>query len=272
MTDAEAGSQPDWSTRLHNLAKPLLFQSRSRDVFQSTLPDVNEAIRLACDLLVQDMDTPATINVAALPFGTPFRDCQPLIRAMLLDQGVPTPDQDASDDQRFGFMLKWFAAGHLTLKEIWSAMYWRLPDWKDQTAFQRALVRLDNELENQDSPAGRVYIVNAMRAVAACPADATNAELPLRIKVESAFRVTGRGTVLAGAIEHGTIRAGDEIELELADEGDIETVPLTCKSVESVFQSGRDPARDPLMGLPVSGIEPESVNTTAWVQRRGRNS
>jgi hypothetical protein len=91
MTDGEAASQPDWSTRLHSLARPLLFQSRSRDVFQSTLPDVNEAIRLACDLLVQDMDTPATISVAALPFGTPFRDCQPLIRAMLLEQACRRP-------------------------------------------------------------------------------------------------------------------------------------------------------------------------------------
>jgi hypothetical protein len=65
-------------------------------------------------------------------------------------------------------MLKWFAAGYLTFSEIWSAVYGRLPDWKDQTAFQRALVRLDTELENQDSPAGRVYIASAMRAVATC--------------------------------------------------------------------------------------------------------
>jgi hypothetical protein len=144
MAGDEADRQPDWSTRLHSLAKPFLFQGR--------LPDVDEAIRLACDLLVQGMDSPATISVAALPFRTPVRDCETLIRAMLLEHGVPTPGQEASDDKRFGFMLEWFAAGYLTFSEISRPLYWWLPASTKQTAFQNALVRLINELQQHTLP------------------------------------------------------------------------------------------------------------------------
>lgn len=261
MTGAEAVSQPDWSPRLHGLAKPFLFPGR--------LPDVDGAIRLACDLLVNDLDSPATIRVAALPFGSSARDWEPLIRAMFLEQGVLTPDREASDDERFRFMLQWFAAGYLTLGDIWQSLLSWLPAWEDQAPFQRVLARLSNELDQNALPAVRAEIIAAMRAIAACPVDATNAELPLRISVESAFRVTGRGTVLAGTIEQGTIRAGDEIELVLlTDHGVMDTVPLICKSMGSIFQPGRDPALSPVIAVLVDGIEPESVKAGGWLQHQ----
>lgn len=261
MTDAGATRQLDWSTRLHRLAKPFLFQG--------SLPDVDEAIRLACDLLVEGMDSPATTSVAALPFGTTVRDCEPLIREMLLEHGLQTPDEDSSDDERFGVMLQWFAAGHLTFGDIWGSFLRWLPAWEEQTAFQRALVRLSNELDWQTIPAARDETIGIMRTVAASPVEATNAELPLRVKVESAFSVTGRGTVLAGTIEQGTIRGGVELELvQLTDDGTIEIVPLMCKSVESIFHAGRDPALSPLIGVLVTDLEPESVKANSWLQHR----
>jgi hypothetical protein len=42
--------------------------------------DVDRAIKLACDLLVCELDTPATVDVAALRYGTPLRDAGPMIR------------------------------------------------------------------------------------------------------------------------------------------------------------------------------------------------
>lgn len=261
MTNDRADTAAEFAQRLHNLATPFLFRSRHLDV--------DEAIRLACDLIVANADSPATVSVAALRFGTPGRDSQPLIREMLREHGVPTPGEEASDDERFGFMLKWFAAGYLTFGDVWGPLLRWLRGWNEQTAVQRAIVQLSSELDQQTVPAARAEVVKAIRAVAACPLDATNAELPLRIKIEAAFRLTGRGTVLAGTIEQGTIRAGDEIELvQLTDDGDIETVPLVCKSVEGIFQPDRDPALSPLIGIPVSGIEPESVKAGSWLQHR----
>ncbi len=37
-------------------------------------PDVDQAIRLACDLLADGLGTPATLEVACLSFGTALRD------------------------------------------------------------------------------------------------------------------------------------------------------------------------------------------------------
>jgi hypothetical protein len=54
-------------------------------------PDVNRAIRVACDLLARELDTPATVGVAALAYGTPLRHAGPVIRDMLREQGFPRP-------------------------------------------------------------------------------------------------------------------------------------------------------------------------------------
>ncbi len=53
--------------------------------------DVDQAIRIACDLLVGGLDTPATVAVAGLSYGTPLRDAGPVIAGMLAEQGFP-PD------------------------------------------------------------------------------------------------------------------------------------------------------------------------------------
>ncbi len=56
-------------------------------------------------------------------------------------------------------------------------------------------MRLALELEQDTSPAGTAETIAAMRAAAA----SAIAQLPLRFKVETAFRITGRGTVIAGS-------------------------------------------------------------------------
>lgn len=54
--------------------------------------DVDQAIGVACDLLEVGLDTPATVAVAGLSYGTSLRDAGPVIREMLDEQGFP-PDQ-----------------------------------------------------------------------------------------------------------------------------------------------------------------------------------
>ena len=57
-------------------------------------PDVDQAIGVACDLLVEGLGTPAAVEVAGLSYGTPLRDAGPLIREMLAEQGF-APAQPA---------------------------------------------------------------------------------------------------------------------------------------------------------------------------------
>jgi hypothetical protein len=49
----------------------------ARFVLPGLGPDVDQAIRLACELLLRELDTPATVDVAALRYGTPLRDAAP---------------------------------------------------------------------------------------------------------------------------------------------------------------------------------------------------
>ncbi len=45
----------------------------ARFVLAGVGPDVDQAIKLACELLACELDTPATVDVAALRYGTPLR-------------------------------------------------------------------------------------------------------------------------------------------------------------------------------------------------------
>jgi hypothetical protein len=71
MGDASASPH----TRLRLLA--------ARFVLPGPGPRVDDAIDLASSLLVGELDTPATVGVAALSDGTALRDAEPLIRDML---------------------------------------------------------------------------------------------------------------------------------------------------------------------------------------------
>ncbi len=64
-------------------------------------PDVNRAITVACVLLARDLDTPATVAVAALRYGTPLRDAESAIREMLRDQGFQAPGPGGSEAEQF---------------------------------------------------------------------------------------------------------------------------------------------------------------------------
>ncbi len=208
-----------------------LYRLAMRIAFPGPVPDVDQAIRLACELLTLERDTPATIDVAALHWGTAFRDAEPLIRDMLGQQQVLVPEPGTGQPELLGFLLRAFADGCLAWSEIWHRLLDLLPRWQDQGQAQRELMRLALELEQDTSPAGTAETIAAMRAAAA----SAIAQLPLRFKVETAFRITGRGTVIAGVIEQGTLRIADELELvQLASSGRAETQLTRCISIEVI--------------------------------------
>jgi hypothetical protein len=130
------------------------------------LPNTDDAIALACDLLVEDLDTPATVGVAALSYGTPFSESEPLIRAMLAEHEVPAPGPGATERERFGVVLRAFSGGGLGLNAFLTALYRGVPEWHEQSEVQRSLIRLAIHLDLEISPERKARIVTAMREAA----------------------------------------------------------------------------------------------------------
>jgi translation elongation factor EF-Tu-like GTPase len=68
-----------------------------------------------------------------------------------------------------------------------------------------------------------------------------------RFRIGDVFTITGRGTVVAGFIEQGAVRAGDRLRLIRGDgaEGPV----AVCRSVEFVDRSGWRPGDPVTVGL-----------------------
>jgi hypothetical protein len=251
MTDPAAGLR----AQLDKLAIQFVLPGR--------LPDVDQAISLACELITRDLVTPATVDVAALGYGTALRDCGQLIRDMLGEQGVSLLDDDATEAGRLDFILGAFASGGLSVGDMSAALYRALPSWQDQSEVQCQLVRLYTELDQETSPRGKAAIVAAMRAVAAGRADA--AALPFRLRVEVAFRMSGRGTVITGVIEQGILRVGDELELvQPANDERAESRLTRCIGMGDIRAADRP--GEAIIGVVVSGLAPHDVRPGGVLQ------
>ena len=101
---------------------------------------------------------------------------------------------------------------------------------------------------------------------------AQDEDLPFVLNVEGAFRITGRGTVVMGVIEQGTLRIGDH--LEMIQPGSAATVaPLRVQCL-GVDPAPRVTGRDPALGYPIAiligpDIEPDAIPAGAKLQVAG---
>ncbi len=138
----------------------------ARFVLPGIGPDVDQAITLACELLAQDLDTPATVEVAALSYGTPLRDTGTLIREMLQQQGFPAPGPVAGEAEEFRAVLRALATGGLQAGEFFVVILNYLPAWEKQDELDRRLVVLLDDWTRQTTPQGRSAAAEALRAVA----------------------------------------------------------------------------------------------------------
>jgi hypothetical protein len=128
-------------------------------------PDVDQGIRLACELLACQLDTPATVNLAALRYGTPLRDAGPLLREMLEEQGFPAPRPDAGETEEFRAVLRALAAGSLAVGDFYPMFLGRLPAWDKQDDLDRRFMALLDGWERQATQEGRSAAAEALRAV-----------------------------------------------------------------------------------------------------------
>lgn len=130
-------------------------------------PDVDRAIDLACRLLAGNLETPATVEVACLRYGTPLRDAEPVLRQMLHEHGVAVTEPGASDAALFGAALRAFGVGAIGLGEFCAVLYQMLPPWNEQDDIQRSLNLLMHELDQATTSEDQDEIVHRIRVVAA---------------------------------------------------------------------------------------------------------
>lgn len=129
-------------------------------------PDVNRAITAACELLVRDLDTPGTVAVASLAYGTPLRDARPVVLDMLREQGFPAPGPDAGEAEELITVLRAVAAGGLQAGEFFTFFIGHVPSWEQQDELQRRLMVLLNDWCGETTPAGQSAAAEAVRTAA----------------------------------------------------------------------------------------------------------
>jgi hypothetical protein len=138
----------------------------ARFVLPGLGPDVDRAINVACDLVARGLDTPGTVGVAALAYGTPLRDAGPVIREMLSEQGFAAAGPDASDAEQFATVLRAVGAGGLGIGEFYGVFMARVPARDRQDELERSLVVLLGDWEAETTPDGRAAVAAAVRRVA----------------------------------------------------------------------------------------------------------
>lgn len=69
-------------------------------------------------------------------------------------------------------------------------------------------------LEDRDPKLGRESIIKLLQAVDEhIPTPARDLDKPFLLPIEDVFSISGRGTVVTGRVERGTIKTGDEVEV-----------------------------------------------------------
>lgn len=128
---------------------------------------VDDAVDVACELLTQGLDTPATVAVAGLPRGTSLSDAELLLRAMLDEQGVPAPPAEPTEGELFDYVRRAFALGVLPFSEFYGRFYANVPEWTKQSPFQQRVIRLFDDWETETTPSKRDAIVDCIRQAVA---------------------------------------------------------------------------------------------------------
>eukprot|EP00606_Chrysophyceae_sp_TOSAG23-5_P000066 GSChrysophyteH2.ASY1.ANO1.232.1 assembled CDS len=103
---------------------------------------------------------------------------------------------------------------------------------------------------------GKEAILKLMESVEkSIPTPERETQKPFLMPVEDTFSISGRGTVVTGRIETGTLRVGDDVEIV----GLKKTQKTTCTGVEMFKKSMPDGQAGDNVGALVRGIKREEV-------------
>ena len=118
------------------------------------------------------------------------------------------------------------------------------------------LSAVESESTDVDSPEYKC-ISDLMQAVDDyIPIPARPSELPFLMPIEDIFGIKGRGTVLTGRIERGTLKAGEEVEIVGLHHEPKKTVATGVEMFHKTLESGEP---GDAVGVLVRGIDREDV-------------
>jgi hypothetical protein len=130
-------------------------------------PRVEAAVALALELLVADLDTPATVTVASLGIGATLRDSGDAIREMLHEQGLYPPSPQPGAHVAYSTALWAVALDGISVGEFGVIFYNHIVPWDEQNPSQRELVVLLHEWDQASDAEARQPITTAIRNAAA---------------------------------------------------------------------------------------------------------
>ena len=121
-------------------------------------------------------------------------------------------------------------------------------------------------MENGDEKLGKESILELMKEVDEyIPTPARDLEKDMLMPVEDVFTITGRGTVVTGAISQGVIHVGDKVEIV----GIRDTRETTCTGVEMFRKLMDEGQAGDNVGLLLRGIEREDVERGMVIAKPG---
>jgi len=104
--------------------------------------DVDLAVGIASDALVSGADGPAVVEVAALPWGTPWSDASGAILRMLDELGIPRPTESEAPLEILADIASRFSAGAITVPDF-NRAFWRLFSRSSDDSLGGIAFRLD---------------------------------------------------------------------------------------------------------------------------------
>ena len=147
--------QPDLDARLRRVAVDFILPSGLR---------VDDAVRVAEDLVASGVHDEATVQVSALSRDSLGSDAEPLVRAMLSEHGIDVPVAP-DENAEYQVLLRAFGHWDLPVHFFEGQFYIRIPAWDDQGPLDRTLVTLLNKRDHLTIPAEREAVEQEMRAV-----------------------------------------------------------------------------------------------------------
>lgn len=147
--------RPDLIARLHRVAIDFVIPAGLH---------VDDAVRVAEDLVASGFEGGATLDVAILDRNSVGSDAERLVRAMLSEHGIEV-QVTGEEDARYGVLLRGFGSWDLSIRYLEESFYARIPEWDDQDPLDRALVTMLDERDQLTTPAERDAVVRRMRAV-----------------------------------------------------------------------------------------------------------
>jgi elongation factor Tu len=121
-------------------------------------------------------------------------------------------------------------------------------------------------MEGKNDEIGKNSVLDLMKAVDEyIPTPLRDLEKAFLMPVEDVFTITGRGTVVTGAITRGVVHVGDKVEII----GMGETQETTCTGVEMFRKLMDEGQAGDNVGLLVRGIEREDVQRGMVIAKPG---